>query len=205
MNKTFKGLSRLDKLYLESEKGLDLQKISSFDYGDIFYGYQVKSDDEPLLLNEDTDLIGTFMRNFEIGRNLSSGKWSDHAKSKVVDAIKGQFNDLTKEPDADFAQLFTRLQNAIVGQKYNQADVAVVARTETANMRSAMQLLNWQEAGLKEVVYRTEEDDKVRPSHQRRNGEVYEIEYLLNNDRERIPVSESPYNCRCRYEPHLDV
>ena len=120
---------------------------------------------------------------------------------KVLGSIKDMFNAVTDEPNASFGQLFNNLKQSVMGDKYSQSDVSVVARTETAKMKSVMQLKQFKEAGLEKVKYMTQNDGRVRPDHADLHGEVFEIDYLLANDDARIPRDP---NCRCYYGTHAE-
>ena len=203
--------TKRDKIYAESVEGVDLDLVEEAkELSNETYGYTPKVEEledeleafvgATIATKEIADDVKNFMRKFGIGQDLSSDKWSQHAKDKVLGSIKDMFNAVTDEPNASFGQLFTNLKKSVMGKKYDQSDVSVVARTETAKMRAVMQLKKFKEAGLEKVKYQTQEDSKVRPSHQDLNGEVFEIDYLLANDEARIPRDP---NCRCRYQPYM--
>jgi SPP1 gp7 family putative phage head morphogenesis protein len=72
-------------------------------------------------------------------------------------------------------------------------------------MRVLYQLLEYQRVGIEEVRYVTKGDNKVRSDHAKMNGRIFKVADLLRpeNENKRIPLSDSPYNCRCKYEPYM--
>lgn len=198
MGELITDLPKIDKVYIEATLGVNPDEIADLHIGDKKHGYQPQGDDA---IQELTDQAKRFMDKFGIGDYLDTDLWSDTMREEIMRSIKKMFNPVTEEPQPDKLQLLDEIEQR-APDKYDRNEIARVARTETSKMRSVMQLLQWKEAGMEKVKYRTQEDSKVRPSHQELNGEVFEIDYLLqpqNND-ERIPRDP---NCRCRYEPHI--
>lgn len=203
--------TKIDKVYIESVQGVDLDLVEEAkEFSDEKYGYtpcteefedEVKAFvDTAHKTTEFVDDVKDFMRQFGIGQDLSDDKWSKSAKDDVLGAIKDMFNSVSDEPEPSFAQLFTNLKKSVMGDKYSQGDVSVVARTETAKMKSVIQLKKFKEAGLEKVNYMTQNDARVRPDHAALHNEVFEIDYLLVNHNERIPRDP---NCRCFYSPYM--
>jgi SPP1 gp7 family putative phage head morphogenesis protein len=73
-------------------------------------------------------------------------------------------------------------------------EISRVVRTELANGTILMKLTKWKEMGFKKVEWIVVEDEKLCPKCKDHNHEVFEIDYLLENDDDRIPKHPQ---CRC--------
>lgn len=201
-NKEFMKLSKTEELWLRN-RGIKVEKL----VGDELLvtedlGFQLSKDKNVLM--EISNLITRFMNKYDIGKHLSSKKWSKTAQDQVRTGLRQVFDNFTNQPTASPLQVYDEIRNR-VADKYSPGDVATVARTEAAKMRGVLQLLNWKEAGVEEVIYVARPG--ARPSHAALNGKRFKISELLEDEDKRIPISVNGqfdgYNCRCRYRPHI--
>ena len=200
-----KMVSNLDRVFAEKIKQIDVDEIYQLNIADPVYGYASNGKEDPIV--EFSSIASKFMQSFNIGKHLSPQKWSKSARNEIQTALRSLFtpSDGTMRPNSLELQDKIRLR---VADKYSNSDIAVVARTETSKMKAVAQLLQWQEAGLTHVKYRTKGDNKVRSSHAQFNGRIFSIKELLENEELRIPITingEFGFNCRCRYVPHIQM
>ena len=81
------------------------------------------------------------------------------------------------------------LESIFKGTSHNPS---LVARTEAEKIRAETMNKSYTENGVKYVLYRTAQDDRVRISHQSRDGLIFEIN--------KAPDLSEP-NCRCVLVP----
>lgn len=156
-------------------------------------------------LKELSDIASRFMQKYDIGQHLSSRKWQDKSKDMIKDVLKNTFTMFGGKPNernAEPMEVYDDLKDKF-SKDYSPSEVAVVARTETANLRAIMSLTKFQEAGFEKVRHKTKNDNRVSDICKSYQNRVFEIDYLLkqrglNNDR----IAIHP-NCRCRYEPAI--
>jgi SPP1 gp7 family putative phage head morphogenesis protein len=197
------NITKLDGLFAEKIKEIDVEEIYSLNMADPIYGYASKCDEDAII--EFSNFASKFMKRFDIGKHLSPRKWSQNARQDIQRALRSLFNPEAQTVRPDSLQLQDEIRNK-VSDKYSNSDIAVVARTEVSKMKAVVQLLKWQEAGLTHVRYRTKGDSKVRSSHAQMNNKVFSIKELLENEEIRIPITANGqygFNCRCFYSPHI--
>lgn len=90
-------------------------------------------------------------------------------------------------------------------QKYKRGDpkfqdyvLERIARTELANAREMTKLLRWKAEGYTKVRHITHLSAQTAQKDRSFNGRIFEIDYLLKNGEDRIPLHP---NCRCVYIP----
>jgi SPP1 gp7 family putative phage head morphogenesis protein len=84
-------------------------------------------------------------------------------------------------------------------QQYPDGNLERIARTELARVRELRRLARYKEQGFKRVMHVTHIDEKTGKVDKRYNGRVFEIDYLLQNEKDRVPLHP---NCRCTYVGH---
>ena len=190
--------TKLQRIYLKECRGVDVSKL----YENVLFSEEngFQSNGKQDVLMEYSDLISRFMKRWGIGKGLSDRLWSKTARNQIQTSLRQSFDSLTKEPSADPLKVYDEVRGR-VADKYSQGEIARVARTETAKMRGVMQLLQWDEAGIEEVTYRARPG--ARASHANLNGKRFKIKELLRDEDKRIPIAESPFNCRCFYSPYI--
>lgn len=153
------------------------------------------------------NIIDRLMNRYGIGNKLSFRKWGQGRVGEIQDMLRQSMRRIFIQQDKPKSQI--QLYNDLRGDKrfdnYSPGEIAVAVRTETAKMRVLYQLLEYQRAGIEEVRYVTKGDDKVRSTHRAMNGKIFRVDWLLKpeNENQRIPLNESPYNCRCKYQPYM--
>lgn len=75
------------------------------------------------------------------------------------------------------------------------------ARNQINNFNSIMTKTRAQKIGIKKAIWRTAEDERVRPSHAWRNGKEFDLNeglYSSMDGKTLLPATD--YQCRCTYE-----
>lgn len=75
------------------------------------------------------------------------------------------------------------------------------ARNQINNFNSIMTKTRAQKIGIKKAIWRTAEDERVRPSHAWRNGKEFNLDeglYSSMDGKTLLPATD--YQCRCTYE-----
>lgn len=75
------------------------------------------------------------------------------------------------------------------------------ARNQINNFNSIMTKTRAQKAGITKAIWRTAEDERVRPSHAWRNGKEFDLNkglYSSMDGKTLLPATD--YQCRCTYE-----
>lgn len=75
------------------------------------------------------------------------------------------------------------------------------ARNQINNFNSIMTKTRAQKIGIKKAIWRTAEDERVRPSHAQRNGKEFDLDkglYSSMDGKTLLPATD--YQCRCTYE-----
>ena len=82
--------------------------------------------------------------------------------------------------------------------KANISDYEIerVARTELSSMREGGKLVEWKAQGFTQVRHNTHMDNRAADRDKTFNGRTFEIDYLMQNEDDRIPLHP---NCRCWY------
>ncbi len=114
----------------------------------------------------------------DIFRSLSDGITARSKISDIQQELKDKYASFkTKENPQDW-------------------QISRVVRTELNNSTIMMKLLKWKEMGFDKVEHITKIDDKTGEKDRKFNRRIFDIEYLLNNEEDRIPLHPS---CRCTY------
>lgn len=99
------------------------------------------------------------------------------ALGESLDEVEKNYNDLTKN----------RVHRA-----------TFTARQQAATFNNMSQRIRAQKLGIQQGVWETARDERVRPSHQARQGKVYDVQEGLYSsvDGKTLKTGED-YNCRC--------
>lgn len=73
--------------------------------------------------------------------------------------------------------------------------ISRITNTELHKAAIQLQLLEWKNMGIKKVIYKTHEDDRVRPEHRANHNKIFTIDEAL-----RVKTWKEP-NCRCGFLP----
>ena len=149
--------------------------------------------------------ISRWMKKYKIGRHLKKDKWGRSKADGIRDALYKTFDvqDGTVTPTKVSTQplaLYDQIKQNISTVGVTNYDIERVARTEAARIRAVAQLNLWKEAGVTQVQHITKNDQRVSPICKAHANKVFEIDYLLSNDNDRVPLH---VNCRCTYKPHI--
>jgi SPP1 gp7 family putative phage head morphogenesis protein len=74
----------------------------------------------------------------------------------------------------------------------------LIARNEVATFNGELTRLRQTEIGIKQYIWRTSMDERVRPEHAEREGEIFDWDKPPEDGHPGIPI-----NCRCVAEPVL--
>lgn len=178
---------KLDKLY---------KKASILSMGDPVNGYFVDAIDQ---LKELSDIVALFMKRFGVGDNLSKKKWGKNRIGEIQDILQKAIEPSTGGTQETPAQIMARMDKAIKdpNNNFSRYDFERVARTEVAAMRAGFQLMTAKQLGFTKVRHIAKIDKKTGKQDLKYHNRVFDIDYLLKNDKDRIPLHP---NCRCRYE-----
>lgn len=80
----------------------------------------------------------------------------------------------------------------------------LIARDQTAKMNSAFNEVRQVSVGIKEYVWSTSHDERVRPSHASANGHTFRWDDAPSIDGEKVHPGEA-VNCRCVAIPVINV
>jgi SPP1 gp7 family putative phage head morphogenesis protein len=139
-----------------------------------------------------------------------------YAKDMLKNIIFDQFNTFNATQSQTIKRILTdgiiartpvgvleqELKDAVIDWKKvrpSDADYKISRITNTELHKAAIQfkLLEWKNMGVKKVVYRTHEDDRVRPEHRANHNKVFTIDEAL-----RLKTWRE-INCRCDFLPAL--
>lgn len=144
------------------------------------------------------NVVRTFNKSFDFRvQTLENGSLSKIDLSKMLTELKSIPN-----PPQDIKNMIEKLSNTsqiskeeITGlQKWANNRNELWARNETGNLYSNQLKDLWLENEIDEYIWRTSEDDAVRPEHEARANRVYRI-----SDGDELPGEG--YGCRCWAEP----
>ena len=94
-----------------------------------------------------------------------------------LDSIQPQFNEMAKK----------RVRNA-----------EMVARTQVSTFNGLVTKIRAQNLGIKEGVWETSHDERVRDSHKARNGKKFELSKGLYSSKDGLTLLPGvDFNCRC--------
>lgn len=154
-----------------------------------------------------TDLINQFAKsNARLVENVT-GTFIDRLERRVADRVREGFRaeEIEKELVADFVSS----QGLEVKRAKKRAKL--IARDQVASLQGDITRVRQQNIGVRRYVWRTAEDERVRSSHRRRNGEIFEWGKPIGPQlrAKGLPVDTidghpgKPVNCRCYPEPVL--
>lgn len=141
--------------------------------------------------------IRGFMKTFGIGFKIKSFSDEKGATKKIRNILqKWLAKDSEKRPSV--GEVKQDMKDELVkytdGQPNIQDyEIERVARTELSSMRELEKLLSWKAQGYKRVRHNTHVVTS-RPGHNSGkkdiefNGRIFDIEYLLNNPKDRVPL-----------------
>ena len=84
-----------------------------------------------------------------------------------------------------------------------QRRAELIARDQVASFNGTLTKLRQTAIGVKQYIWRTSLDERVRPSHEAREGNTYDWDYVFTEDKIDGPPG-TPILCRCVAEPVLD-
>jgi hypothetical protein len=144
--------------------------------------------------------IQTYMKRYKIGYKIKSFDEEKGALKKTRDLLQKWISTPPVERDTP-AELKQNMKDEIVkyqaGQpNFQDYEIERIARTEISSMRELEKLLKFKELGFTHVKHNTQVRKNSGSKDKAYDGKVFEIDYLLKNEKERIPLHP---NCRCFY------
>ena len=148
------------------------------------------------------DLLMTFNDEKSIFAGYYDDVVKDAFSKKEIDLLKrtiltGKYSGQTDR------ELATAISNAV---KTTKSRALNIARQETARLNSAAVDIYFADPAVKALynkVFRTAQDDRVRPTHRSYDGKIADKDGYFDGDCGKItgaPVACSPWNCRCYTE-----
>lgn len=133
-----------------------------------------------MLKNIISDQFSTFnmTQSQAIKRILTDGIIAKTPVGKIEQELKDTVIDWKKTRPSDADYKISRITN-----------------TELHKASIQFQLLEWKNMGVKKVIYKTHEDDRVRPEHRANHNKIFTIDEAL-----RVKTWKEP-NCRCGFLP----
>lgn len=126
-------------------------------------------------------------------QNLSlMGSLEDEYLRKVEEAVNRGIQS------GDRAEDIIKELNHIEGVTESRAKL--IARDQVSKLNGNLNMLRQENLGIDSYIWRTSEDERVRPSHEEKNGK----EFQWNNPPSDTGHPGEDYNCRCYAEPKLD-
>lgn len=139
---------------------------------------------------------------------------SDQSVRQLTDAFVGQNVSLIRSlPERALSEIETSVIRGVrrgtphreiakgiserVGVSERRA--RVIARNEVSSLMGQLTAERHQDLGLETFIWRTVNDERVRPEHRQRNGKVYRYSEPPNGE-----LPGEPVNCRCFAEPTFD-
>lgn len=183
-----KMTNKLNKLYESTKKRNFSNEIPEEEF-DVF--------DE---LNTENSIIKKFMKSFGIGYKIKSFSGERGAVKKTRNILQ-KFLDADFSPQSGTNELKSKIKDEVQEYKdgkpnITDADIERVARTELSSMREASKLVRWKAKGFTQVKHNAHLDTKTGTKDKEFNGRVFEIDYLIKNPKDRVPLHP---NCRCWY------
>lgn len=212
---------KLNNLYLESKSTNSSILRTALELADEKEGYYKDIHNDLL---EYTDWTSKFMRKWKIGKYISRNKWGTRRYKQINKFLQDalfkkrkigvkdaavhdeiETDDVNEpgqfvEPPKNHHDLRDELEKKTGGEEFSKYDYSRVARTEVARMKATYQLLAFKEAGLKKVIHKTRNDNRVGSDHAKLNNRVFDIDWLLSKAGEKVRIPNRP-QCRCRYMP----
>ena len=151
-------------------------------------------------LASEASTIKNFLKKFKIGYKVKSFK-QEKGATKKLRSILQNYLDADFMPEGGVGDLRQRIKSEV--QEYEDgkanltdAQIERVARTELSAMREAGKLVRWKEQGFKKVRHNTHIGSNTGEKDKLFNGRIFDIDYLLKHDEDRIPLHPS---CHCAY------
>ena len=98
-------------------------------------------------------------------------------------------------------KLIAQLQGLEPG--YPEFAARRLARTEIAKSQSLLVEAQAKDAGVTHYVWCTMDDEAVRDSHKKLDGQIFRFDDLSDKDGDGCPAPGQIYNCRCYARPLL--
>jgi SPP1 gp7 family putative phage head morphogenesis protein len=165
------------------------------------------------------DLLGISIGKVDVlGRDVEAdeatqkelGEQSEVLKSRMTQELKSMNDKMKTDVFRQLADGISEgkhpseIQQALKDKyaswkrKENPQDwqISRVVRTELSNSAIMMKLTKWKNMGFNKVEHLTKIDDKTGEKDRKFNHKIFDIEYLMKNSDDRIPLHPS---CRCSY------
>ena len=101
-----------------------------------------------------------------------------------------------------FCNTFTAAEVRIITENPEFA-ARRLARTEIAKSQSLLVEAQAKDAGVTHYVWCTMDDEAVRDSHKKLDGQIFRFDDLSDKDGDGCPAPGQIYNCRCYARPLL--
>jgi len=87
-------------------------------------------------------------------------------------------------------------------KKKSRNNAKFVARQQLATYNSLLNKTRYQNMGIEKAIWVTAKDERVRPSHAKREGKVFDLSKGLPIPSDKRPLLPGvDWNCRCTYKP----
>jgi arsenate reductase-like glutaredoxin family protein len=139
-----------------------------------------------------------FLRKYGIGFKVKTFKEEPGAIKKLRTMLQ---DFVLKDDKPSVAELQQDIKDEII--KYDEGkpnftdyEVERIARTETSALKNVMKLMEWKEMGVTKVKHVSRITKNSGKKDIAYNGKVFDIDYLLKNAGDRIPLHPM---CVCNY------
>jgi hypothetical protein len=148
-------------------------------------------------LQNEANKVANYMRIFKIGWKVKSFKKEKDATKKLRRVLQKWLlpgNDPTKPVSMDYSKLKKSIKDEVVEYdkdgkpNFKDYEIERVARTELSSMRELNKLLRWKENGITQVQHKTTISPTTGEKDRLFNNRIFEIDYLLKNPDDRIPL-----------------
>lgn len=167
-------------------------------------------------------MVGKVQRGFakSVGDALGNSDLTDESRAKLksqyADSLKPYIKKFASDTVAELREAVEA--NALAGYRFDtlvkriqsRSDVSktkaeFLARTETARYVSLHRRVRFEEAGIKQYIWRTAGDARVREDHRKLNGQVFWYDHppVIDDSTGERGNPGMIYNCRCSDEPIL--
>lgn len=139
-----------------------------------------------------------FLKKYKIGFKVKTFKEEPGAIKK----LRGMLQDFVLQDDKpSVGELQKDIRDEVIKYKdgkpnFTDYEVERIARTETSALKNVMKLLEWKQAGIEKVKHITHVSKNSGKKDILYNNKVFDIDYLLKNEEDRIPLHP---NCKCNY------
>lgn len=159
-----------------------------------------------------------------MGVNLGQVIYNEDLSNFVSLSVSRNVSLIKSLPEEYFKTIETIVTNGLVnGERYNSIAnkivsatganeklknrINTIARNETATLMSQLNIKRSEALGITKGIYRTSEDERVRPCHSELNGVKFDLNkgaWSKSCGKYIIP-GVTDINCRCFYDPILEV